>query len=205
MTAVAEPAAIERSDVRSIVGGGAMLGVVTAIGVVIFALASRSMAEGVGETMMQSLMVVIGGAVFAYVPSMRIQPRTVDSIAWAALTGLMGALFFTVIDTVLLRPLDVYYWTWDAIGGGSGWWYVPIWWMGAAVLAWLGAWVTSNVAETGTVSISMIAMQSAIVVLVVFAILVVTSISPFHAGTMALSVPIGLVLHVVASSRMRRR
>ncbi len=204
MTAVAEPVLIERSDPRSIVGGGVILGVITAIGVVVFAFVSRPM-EGMAETIVQSLIVVVGGGVFAYFPAMRIQPRSVDSIAWTALTGLMGALAFTVIDTAVLRPLDVYYWTWDAIGGGSGWWYVPVWWMGSAALAWLGGWVTANVAGDGSVSFPAIALQSMILTLVVFAILVVTSISPFHAGTMALAVALGLVIHVVVTSVMNRR
>ena len=204
MTAVAEPALVERSDPRSIVGGGAILGVITAIGVFVFAFVSRPM-EGMAQTVIQSLLVVVGGGVFAYFPSMRIQPRSVDSIAWAALTGLMGALFFTVIDTAVLRPLDVYYWTWDAIGGGSGWWYVPVWWMGSAVLAWLGGWVTANVANGGSVSLLTLAVQSMVIALAVFAILVLTSISPFHAGTMALAVPLGLVIHVVVTSLMNRR
>ncbi len=204
MTAVAEPALVERSDPRSIVGGGAILGVITAIGVFVFVFVSRPM-EGMARTVLQSLLVVVGGGVFAYFPSMRIQPRSVDSIAWAALTGLMGALFFTAIDTAVLRPLDVYYWTWDAIGGGSGWWYVPVWWMGSAVLAWLGGWVTANVANGGSVSLPALAVQSMVIALAVFAILVLTSISPFHAGTMALAVPLGLVIHVVVTSVMNRR
>ena len=204
MTAAAQPVAAERSDPRAIVGGGVILGVITAIGVVIFALASRPL-EGMVETVVQISLVVVGGAVFAYFPSMRIQPRSVDSVAWAALTGLMGALFFTVIDTAVLRPLDVYYWTWDEIGGGSGWWYVPVWWMGSAALAWLGAWVTANTANGGPVSIPPIAAQSAVISVVVFAILVVTSISPLHAGTMALAVALALVIHVAVTSFKNRR
>lgn len=204
MTAAAEPVLVERSDPRAIVGGGAILGVITAIGVVVFVFVSRTM-DGMAETAVQSLLVVVGGSVLAYFPSRQIQPRSVDSIAWAALTGLMGALVFTVIDTALLRPLDMYYWTWDAIGGGSGWWYVPVWWMGSAALAWLGGWVTANVADGGSVSVPAIAVQSMIIALVVFAILVVTSISPFHAGTMALAVALGLVIHVVVTSLMNGR
>ncbi len=204
MTAAAQPVAAERSDPRAIVGGGVILGLITAIGVVIFALASRPL-EGMVETVVQISLVVVGGAVFAYFPSMRIQPRSVDSVAWAALTGLMGALFFTVIDTAVLRPLDVYYWTWDEIGGGSGWWYVPVWWMGSAALAWLGAWVTANTANGGPVSIPPIAAQSAVISVVVFAILVVTSISPLHAGTMALAVALALVIHVAVTSFKIRR
>jgi len=98
---------------------------------------------GTTEIIVQSVLVLVGGAVFAYVPSMLLRPRDTDGIAWAAMIGLLGALVFTVIDTVLLRPMNLYHWTWDAIGGGSGFWYIPVWWMGAVFLAWLGAWVVA--------------------------------------------------------------
>jgi hypothetical protein len=114
----------------------------TAAGVVVFTLLSRAL-TGTGEVIVQSAIVLGGGLVASFLPAHLVQPRNVDGIAWASLLGLVGSLFFTVIDTVLLRPLDLYHWTWDAIGGGSGFWYIPVWWMGAAALAWLGAWIVA--------------------------------------------------------------
>ena len=53
------------------------------------------------------------------------------------------------IDIVLLRPFKAYPWTWDAVGGGSTWWYLPIWWMLGTFLAWMGAIVTTGRARRG--------------------------------------------------------
>src|SRR3990172_1794464 len=142
MTSLAAPAVTSRTDVRTIVGGGIKLGIATAIGVVAFASLSRTLA-GRAEVVVQSLLILAGGTVFSYAPSYWVRPRGVDAIAWAALMGLLGSVAFTIVDTVVLRPVDLYHWTWDAIGGGSGFWYVPVWWMGSCFLAWLGAWVHS--------------------------------------------------------------
>jgi len=53
------------------------------------------------------------------------------------------------IDIILLRPFKAFPWTWDAIGGGSTWWYLPIWWMLGTFVAWMGAIVTAGRAARG--------------------------------------------------------
>ncbi|HET7039265.1 MAG TPA: hypothetical protein VFH97_05215, partial [Gemmatimonadales bacterium] len=121
MTAVAEPV-VDRADVRTVLTGGILLGVLTTIGVVAFALLSRAL-SGATEDVVRAVLILAGGIAFSYLPAVWIRPRTVDGIAWAALVGLLGALAFTVLDTAILRPLNLYHWTWDAIGGGSGFWY----------------------------------------------------------------------------------
>ena len=148
MTTAAEPMAVDRADVRTIVGGGVKLGILTAVGVVAFALLARAM-SGNTETLVLSLLVLAGGVVFGYLPALWTRPRSADGIAWCTLLGLLGAVAFTVLDVVLLRPLSVYHWTWDAIGGGSGFWYIPVWWMGSAFLAWLGGMVVAYAAQGG--------------------------------------------------------
>ena len=205
MTLAAQPALIERADVRTIVGGGAVLGILTAVGVTVFSLVSRGIAAGTMETVVQMLLVLGGGVMFAYFPSAQVQPRRVDSIAWTALLGLLGALFFTVVDTALLRPMNLYHWRWDAVGGGSGWWYIPVWWMGSATLAWLGAWITSNQAARGEVAFVVSALQTAVIALLLFAILVLTRVGPFTAAFMAFAFVLGLVVQVMASAAMARR
>ena len=124
MTAVASTSTESQVDWRIIVGGGAKLGVLTAAGVAVFSIVS-SMTEGSVETIAQSAIVLIGLIAFAFLPAVFFKPTDTDSIAWTAMIGLLGALFFTVIDTAVLRPLRMYHWTWDDIGGGSGFWYVP--------------------------------------------------------------------------------
>src|SRR6185503_9705267 len=120
------------------------LGVFTAVGVVVFSLLSRAMSGGV-EVVIQWIIALVGFSVAAVLPGRMLRPNTVDGIAWAALAGFLGAVVFTVLAIALLRPLGLYSWKWDAIGGGSGWWYIPIWWMGSALHAWLGSWAYSAV------------------------------------------------------------
>jgi hypothetical protein len=132
----------ERRDLRTILTTGALLGVFAAVGVVVFSLLSRAMSGRV-EVVIQAMIALAGLAVAAFLPARNVRPNTVDGIAWATLAGFLGAVVFTVLDIALLRPLGLYSWRWDAIGGGSGWWYIPIWWMGSALLAWLGSWAYS--------------------------------------------------------------
>jgi hypothetical protein len=93
---------------------------------------------------------VIAAAVVAtFLPAFLATSRTVQGIASAAAIGLWGTIVFMATDIILLRPFKAYPWTWDAVGGGSTWWYLPIWWMLGTFLAWMGAIVTSGRAARG--------------------------------------------------------
>jgi len=203
MTSLAAPAVTSQTDVRTIVGGGIKLGIATAIGVVAFALLSRTLA-GRAEVVVQSLLILAGGTVFSYAPSYWVRPRGVDAIAWAALMGLLGSVAFTIVDTVVLRPVDLYHWTWDAIGGGSGFWYVPVWWMGSCFLAWLGAWVHSLAAARGR-NVASAAMQTAGLAVLLFVALTVSGLAPFHGAVAALAYALALVVHVPVAAVLRAR
>jgi len=200
MTSAAASQPATTTDWRVIVSGGVKLGVITAIAVAIFALSSRAL-DGTGETLVQSLIVLVGGAVASFLPSLMFRPRDVDTIAWAGMIGLLGALVFTVIDTVLFRPLNLYHWTWDAIGGGSGFWYIPVWWMGSTFLAWLGSWVVANRGEVvGVGGLAGLTMGFAVVVTGVLFLVGL----PLHAASVALAYTIALILHVPVSVMMSR-
>lgn len=205
MTLAVQPADAPRYDVRTMVGGGIKLGVLTAVGVTSFALLSRLLPVGSVETVVQSSLVLLGGAAFSYLPAAWVRPREVDTIAWTALLGLLGAVAFTVIDTIVLRSLSLYHWKWDAIGGGSGFWYIPVWWIGSAVLAWLGGWVTAIRAAAGAVNLTATAGHTVAGGIVVFAILTATELAPFHSAVMALAYAVALVLHVPLVALRRRR
>lgn len=205
MTAAAQRE-VDRSDVRTIVSGGAVLGVLTVVGVLTFALLSRAL-DGTPEVVVQSVVVLVGAGLASYLPAAWLRPRSADAIAWAALTGLIGALSFTVFDTVVLRPIGVYHWSWDAVGGGSGFWYVPVWWMGAAALAWLGAWVAAlaAAASNGSAAPARSAGLTLALAVVVCAILVATRIAPLHAAVVALAYAVGLVLSLPLTTVLSRR
>ena len=204
MSSAAQPT-VERADIRTIVGGGIKLGVLTTVGVVAFALVSRALA-GTVEIVVQSAFVVAGGVVFSYLPSFWVKPRSADGIAWTALVGLLGALTFTVLDVAVLRPAHVYHWTWDQLGGGSGFWYLPVWWMGSAFLAWFGGMVVGALARGGREPNPLFAgLQTAGLGVVVFAILALLRVGPFHSAMAALGFTIALIVHAGISGVMHKK
>jgi len=148
MSATVAPAAPDRSDFRTVTVGGAKIGVATAIAVVAFLAALRlvPIAGGLRGGVLV-LIVLAAGLAAAFLPAEWTAARSTEGIAGAAAVGLVGTVVFSAIDIVLLRPFKAYPWTWDAIGGGSTWWYLPIWWMLGTFLAWMGGIVTAASGE----------------------------------------------------------
>ena len=148
MSASVAPAASDRSDFRTVTVGGAKIGVATAIAVVAFLAALRlvPIAGGLRGGVLV-LIVLAAGLAAAFLPAEWTAARSTEGIAGAAAVGLVGTVVFSAIDIVLLRPFKAYPWTWDAIGGGSTWWYLPIWWMLGTFLAWMGGIVTAASGE----------------------------------------------------------
>ncbi len=121
----------------------------TAAAVVLFLLASRVLPAGIVSSLALMIIVLAGGVLAAFLPGFFAAARTVQGVASAAAIGLWGTIVFMAIDIILLRPFKAYPWTWDDIGGGSTWWYLPIWWMLGTFLAWMGAIVTAGRAARG--------------------------------------------------------
>jgi hypothetical protein len=204
MTAAVSPAN-DRADVRAMLMSGCQLGLLTVLGVAAFALLSRAL-TGATEVVVQAALVAAGGVVFSYFPSIGVRPRTVDGIAWASMVGLLGALVFTGVDTAVLRPLDLYHWTWDAIGGGSGFWYIPVWWMGSAVLAWLGALTVATLARGGREPSPLATgLLTGGLAILLFGVVAALRLLPFHPAVMALVFAVGLVLHAGFAAVSTRR
>jgi hypothetical protein len=148
MSASAAPAQ-DRSDFRTVTTGGALVGLVTGGAVVLFVAVSRTLAGGAVRGGVEAVLVLAAGVVIAFFPAQWTAARATDGIAGAAAVGLVGTVVFSAIDIVLLRPFKAYPWTWDAIGGGSTWWYLPVWWMLGTFLAWMGGIVTAGQAMRG--------------------------------------------------------
>ncbi len=154
MLASAAPATSDRSDFRTVLVAGTKVGVLTAAAVVLYLLVSRvAPAAGSFRQGVQALIVLAAGTAVSFLPARWTVARHTEGIAGAAAVGLWGTVVFMAIDIVLLRPFKAYPWTWDAIGGNSTWWYLPIWWMLGTFLAWMGGIATAGQAAQGEPSL----------------------------------------------------
>jgi hypothetical protein len=147
MSASLAPAAVDRTDTRTILISGTKIGLLTAVMVVLYLVVSKVVPAGTLRGIVQAFVALAAGTAVTFLPGRWCADRSVEGIAGAAGVGLWGAIVFSVVDVVLLRPLHAYPWTWDAVGGGSTWWYLPIWWMFATFLAWMGGTITSGARE----------------------------------------------------------
>jgi hypothetical protein len=122
---------------------GAKLGALTAVFVLLFSLVSRRL-EGSLETTLEAVIVVVGLCAVTILPGWWTRPRTIEGIAGAAGIGLAASWTFLLIDVTVLQRIGTYGHRWLAIGGGSNWWYHPVWWMLGTYFAWMGAWIQAN-------------------------------------------------------------
>src|SRR5947208_9481672 len=140
---------IDRSEFRHVLLSGTWTGVVTALAVIVFLVISRVVPSGIVQALLETVIVLVAGVAAAFLPAYWATARTTQGIASAAAIGLWGTIVFMAIDIILLRPFHAFPWTWDAVGGGSTWWYLPVWWMLGTFLAWMGGVVTAGRAARG--------------------------------------------------------
>ena len=156
MTTAATP---DRSEFRHVLLSGTWVGLATGAAVILYLVVARLLPHGIVGALVETIIVLAAGVAATFLPGSFAVARTTQGIASAAAVGLWGTVVFMAIDIVLLRPFRAYPWTWDAVGGGSTWWYLPIWWMLGTFVAWLGALVTAGrVARGGDASIRALSM-----------------------------------------------
>ena len=131
------------TGVPAIVAGSVKLGLLEGIAVLLFSLASRLLG-GVVETIVCGIILIIGLAAVSMLPGLWTRPRTIEGIAGAAGIGLGATAVFLLVDVVLLQNIGTYTNRWYEIGGGSNWWYHPVWWMVGTFIPWMGAWLLAN-------------------------------------------------------------
>ncbi len=148
MTAPSHATAADQTEIPNIVRASIKLGLIQTAIIVLMAIVSRSV-DGPAETAGLAVLLLIGLAVSAGLPGIWTNARTIEGIAGAAGIGLAAAAVFMVIDMAVLQPVQLWTNRWREIGGGSNWWYHPIWWMVDAFLALMGAWVLANQAARG--------------------------------------------------------
>lgn len=163
-------ATTDRSDFRNVLVSGTKVGVVTGIAVVAYLVLIRFVPAGVARDAILSVLVLAAGALVSLLPGEWAGSRNTEGVAGAAAIGLWGSIAFMAIDVLLLRPFKAFPWTWDAIGGGSTWWYLPIWWMLGTFLAWMGGMLTAGRHARGPTTLVATAMPVVIGAVVLAAV-----------------------------------
>jgi hypothetical protein len=199
--------AYDATAVPAIVLGSIKLGLLEALLVLLFSLASRFLG-GILETIICAIILLIGLGAVSMLPGVWTRPRTIEGIAGAAGIGLGATGVFLLVDVVLLQNIGTYTARWYDIGGGSNWWYHPVWWMAGTFIAWMGAWILANqTIRRGTPS-PIVGYGLAIVLTVVFAMVAVFFGFPgarWTLGTFAVAFLPGLVVATIISAMGGRR
>lgn len=139
----ATAAPYDHTALKHVLTKALQLGLLQSALVATFSLVGRLM-NGPGELVVDSIIVLVGIAATTILPGVWTRARTVEGIAGAAGIGLAATGVFLLVDLALLQPLGVYTNRWLELGGGSNWWYHPVWWMAGTFLPWMGAYALAN-------------------------------------------------------------
>jgi hypothetical protein len=206
-SSVAARDAVDFAPTPYLVRRSVILGIIQALIVALFAVATR-MVDGPLEKLLEAILLIIGLAATILLPGIWTRPRTIEGIAGAAGIGLGATVVFLLLDVALLQPLGAYTFRWRALGGGSNWWYHPVWWMAGTYLAWMGAFIMANQARrdgkpsVGGV-ITLVAVGAA--VFGALAVLIHFPGARWSVPTFGVAVLPGLALAAIVTGLMARR
>jgi hypothetical protein len=205
--AVELPGEYDLTAVPRIVRGAVILGAIESIVVVLMAIITR-LTGGVVEAVLGGIVLLAGLTLVTTLPGVWTRPRTIEGIAGAAGIGLAAAGVFLMFDVALLQPLGVYTNRWLEIGGGSNWWYHPVWWMVGTFIPWMGALLLAAQTARGqqpSVARVMAAAVGAAVLLAVLAVVFHFPGAHWSLGTFGVAFLPGVALAAaVASFRASR-
>ena len=197
----------DHTDVSLILRASFKLGIIQAILVLAFSLVSRFL-DGSLETVLEALIILIGLTATSALPGLWTKARHTEGIAGAAGIGFGATVVFMIADVAILQWTGTYTNRWLEIGGGSNWWYHPVWWMAGTFLAWMGATVLANQAAKGrqrsVVALMFSALGLALVAGVV-AIVVGFPGAAWSLPTFAVAFLPGIALAALVSAIWRRR
>lgn len=197
----------DQTDIPFIARASVKLAIIESVFVLVIALASRMLA-GTVETVVLALLITAGVLVVTLLPGLWTRARSIEGIAGAAGIGLAATWVFLLVDVSLFQPFGLWTNRWREIGGGSNWWYHPVWWMVGTYLPWLGAWILANqTARAGTPNPAGVVWTSLslTVVCAVVAVLAGFPGAGWNLGTFGIAFLPGLALATVVSARGARR
>ena len=206
-SAVHASASHDQTSLVHLLRQGALLGVIQAALVLGFSLISRFL-DGFPELALRSAIVFVGVAATTVLPGLWTRARTIEGIAGAAGIGLWATVVFTLIDSLGLQWIGTYTNRWLEIGGGSNWWYLPVWWMAGTYLAWFGAFALANTAaRTGEPAPVNVLVMSLVLAVVIGAAAALGGFPGAHLGlgTMAVAYLPAIALTVLATGMGARR
>ena len=193
--------------VPAIVAGAVKLGLLESVLVLLFSLASRLLV-GPLETIVCAVILLVGVAAVTLLPGLWVRPRTIEGIAGAAGIGLGAAGVFLLVDVILLQNIGTYSHRWLDVGGGSNWWYHPVWWMVGAFLPWMGGWMLANqLTRNGQFNIQnlVLTLVGLTLLVAVLAILIGVPHAGWNLCTLAVAVLPALALGTIVTALGKRR
>lgn len=204
-TAAQAQTGADSTHLRHVLRSAATLGAVQTVLIVAIAFATRALGGG-AEALVVGVLVAAAIVVTAFLPGLWTRVRTIEGIAGAAAIGLGATVVFLLIDVALLQPLGIWTNRWREIGGGSNWWYHPVFWMVGTFLPWMGAWILANQADKGRVSLPAAAGLVLVATLAAGAAAVLLHFpgAGWNVPTFGLAALAGLPIGVLVSSFGRR-
>jgi hypothetical protein len=207
MSAAVHPhASADHTEVSFVVRSAIKLGLLESLFVLLIGFGSKYL-DGMAETAILSVLVAAGVLTVTFLPGTWTRARTIEGIAGAAGIGLAAAWVFLVVDVAVLQNIGLYTHRWRDIGGGSNWWYHPVWWMVGTYLPWFGSWMLASRAARGGGSPAG-AAASAVVFTIICAVVAVLIHFPragWNLGTFGVAFLPGLALATLVSVLGARR
>jgi hypothetical protein len=206
-SALAVDRTYDQTDLPNIIRAGVKLGLLQCALIAGFGFLQPRLA-GVAELVSCGAILLIGIAATIVLPGQWTRARTIEGIAGAAGIGLAAAWVFLAVDVALFQPLRLYTNRWLEIGGGSNWWYHPVWWMVGTYLTWMGGWIQANqAAKSGSASPFALILGTLVLAAVCLAIGILLGVphASWGLGGFAVAVLPALALYTALTSIGARR
>ncbi len=208
MSAVVQPATgVEQTDLPLIRRAAVQLGAIESVFILAAGMVSKYL-DGPVEQILLILLITAGVLAVTFLPGIWTGARTIEGIASAAGIGLAATIVFLFVDVSIFQPIGLWSNRWREIGGGSNWWYHPVWWMVGTYLPWLGAFTLANQAAKSGRSSPVAAAITAVGCTLLFGVIAVLVHFPgagWNLPTFGLAFIPGLALVTIVSGLGARR